>query len=438
METRVIRVKTSKCIIIFIGYFSLCFASLLVWGLHLFNNEYHIAFPILLMFFGLGTTTPIIIKLLRRDFRLVLTEKGFENRTGFNRSKFISWDEVNTITHRNGSVSISLLNEEEFLKSSSLLVRLLSKINKSSITLVNWYLEEDPIAIYHMMHNYAFQYQYKNLDLVINGSVSIVGFYDTPYMESYINMVELEIEHGNIVEFVEDMNVFTSLHNDGQRVLTKIVFLDSKGENVLNKQSESEVKRFLCFIGHVREGSAIKTPYGYIKLPKISPLPDRLKSSLDFRNVLVDFKLYQDVRPLRKSELDGTPYVEFSSIGFSSYKDIENWREDSIYLDLESADIVLMFIPKEIKFQIYSVHSFTKDESEQFINNMLAYINGDNKGENYDEILKQEEFELDDGTYFYLKHINGFMENPDVVKQLLKEVIDFIEKHNHEFSILGV
>lgn len=438
METRVIKVKISKCFIIFIGYFTLVGVSLIVWGLHLFNNEYHIAFPILITLFGLGTTTPIIIKLLKREFQLILSENGFENKTGFNKSKFIYWDEVNTITHRNGSVSISLLNEEEFLKSSSLLVRLLSKINKSSITLVNWYLEEDPIAVYHMMHNYAFQYQYKNLDLVLNGSVSILGFYDTPYMEAYINMVEIEVEHENIVEFVENMNVFTSLHNDGQRVLTNIVFLDGKGENVLNKQAESGVKRFLCFLGHVREGSAIKTPYGYIKLPKITPLPDRLRSIIDFNNVLVNFKLYKDVRPLRKSELDGTSYVEFSSIGFSSYNDIENWREDSIYLDLESADIVLMFIPKEIEFQIYSVHSFTKDESKQFINNMLAYINGDNKDKNYDEILNQEEFELDDATYFYLKHINGFMDHPDVVKQLLKEVIDFIEKHNYEFSILGV
>lgn len=438
MNEQIIRIKLRKCVIIFIGYFSLIFASVMVWIQHLVLGDFSIMFPILFTLFGLGTTTPMVIKLIRRDFRLILTESGFENRTGFNKSRFISWVEVKTISIRNGSVSISLLNDEKFLKSSSLLVRIVAKINKSSITLVNWYLEEDPMAIYHMMHNYAFQYQYNNLDLQLTGFIKVIGMFDTPYMESYISMVEVEVEHENVVEFVEKMSVFTSLHNNGNRILPNIVYLDDKGEKVFYEQQESKIKRFLCFVGHIREDNVMKTPYGFIKFTKSELLPERLEKILDFRKIITDFKLYEDVRTLSKSELDGTPYVEFSAITFTMYKDIENWREDSIYFDLESADIVLMFIPKEIKFQIISSHSFTNEESYKFVENMLDYINGENIGPNYNEILKEEEFQLDDGTYFYLKHINGFMSNPDIVKNLLKEVIEFVERNSFEFSILGV
>lgn len=438
MENREIRIELRKCVIIFIGYISLIIASIAIWIQHIFLEEFHIIFPVLFMVIGLGVTTPIIIKLVRRDFKLILREDGFINETGFNKSKFLSWSEVNTISIRNGNVCISLLKDDEFLKSSSLLVKLVAKINKASITLVNWYLEENAMAIYHMMHNYAFQYKYNNLDMSSSGEINVIGLYDTPYMESYVSMIELEVDHENVVDFVERMSVFTSLIDNGNSVLPKIVYLNDKGLKVLDEHPESKVKRFLCFVGYVREGTAIETPFGYVKLPRIEQLPERLGETLDFRNIITDFRLYKDVRTLNKSDLVGTPYVEFSSRTFNSYRDIENWREDSIYFDLESAEISLLFVPKEIKFQIFSVHSFTKEESQQFISNMLDYMNDDNLGPNYSEILKEEEFQLDDGTYFYLKHINGFLSNKEIVKGLLRDVIEFIEKSDYEFSILGI
>lgn len=438
MKDIVLNVKLRKCTIIFIGYIALIISSIVIWIQHLIYNEFHIVFPILFMAFGLGITTPIVMKLLRRDFKLVLKEEGFINRTGFNRTDLISWGDVETITIRNGTVSVMLVNNDEFLASSSLLIRLVAKMNQSTITLVNWYLEEEPMSIYHMMHDFAYQYKYNNLDLTLSGDISIHGVYNTPYLDSDVSMVEMDIEYENVNEFISNMYVFTSLHSNGKRVLPDILFLNEDGTEILNEQSKSEVKRFICFIGFIREDNALITPLGNIKLPKVKQLPDRLKELVDYRNLNKGLRLYEDAKSLKKSELDGTGYVEFSRKTFQSYKDIENWRDDSLYFDLECIEIILMFIPKDIKFQVFDVHTFTKDESLLFIKNMEDYIKDTNSVNEYNDILKEDVFKLDDATYFYLKHINDFLKNKEVVKAMLIEVIDFIKSSGYEFTILGV
>lgn len=430
MDEVIYRIKRSKAVIVFIGYFTLVIANIFVWVEYFVADEFHLVFPILFTLFGLGFTTPILLRVCKRDFYLIMNKNGFINRTTLNKESFISWSEVKKIKSENSYIMVDLYNHEDYISKLPLLNKFLSKLNRTTTALTTWYLEEKSFVIAHKMGEYAYEYINSNLVFEESDKLCLLGVYNTPFLGGDMAMIELEVNTEDIDYFMESTYVLTSYNPVNNQIPFSVKVIEESGS----------IKRVLFSIYHFDSKNALVTPLGNVRPSKREKLPERLEEYIDKNTIELDLILYEGLKPLSKSDIEGlgTAFIEFTPKVYQKNKVPKVWSENSIYFNLDYFEYLILFIPEEIDFVIYGMHSFSKEESCKYMDNMKLFISNKDDISTVQEfliLLNIDETRISDHS---MKLIGDFLDYKEVVINSLNVIIKFIEDSSFEFSILGI
>jgi hypothetical protein len=429
VKEEIYSIKPSKLIIVFIGYIALVISNIVIWIQYILGDELSLVFSILYTIIGLGVTTPIILKVIQRKFYLIVNEKGFLNRTGLNKSDFISWENVKNIHLQNDFIRIDLSNHDEYISKTSWLNKIVSKINKSSISISSWYLNENSNILFEKMNEYVYKFLYQNVDFQRAEAIKLIGVYSSPFLGGYISVIELDVECDDIERFVENTYVLRSVNKENNQVPLSMKII----ENSDNRQT------IIFYIALFEEKNALITPFGNFEIISVDKLPERLKGIIDYHPSDLHLELYKNSKPLTYNEIlnQGTAFVELSSKVCNNKEIPDFWSEDSIYFNLEYFEFLLFFIPKELELKIYDSFTFLEKDSK-FIQNMELYIENSINIKTYNEFIKLFKLDLTEYPIIYKRYINDFMEYPGVIVNTLNIIIEFIKTNNYEFTYIGI